>query len=281
MRRLWKKTQRFVLIVWTLLSNPVDSGRALAQLPAAVRAMRLSRAWRRPSGDAAATTAGNVPPNPLRQYFDEHTTGRGIFKWMHYFDLYHQHLHKFIGKDVHVVEIGVFSGGSMDMWKEYFGPLCQISGIDLEEACKVYEGNRVRIFIGDQEDRGFWQRFRSDAPPVDVLIDDGGHTPEQQMVTLEEMLPHLKPGGVYICEDVHGSNNRFAAFTAELSAAMNDYKTDPAQKEGEELKTIASAWQADIRSIHVYPFAVVIEKSDAPIDNLVAPRHGTEWQAFQ
>lgn len=281
MRRLWKKTQRLVAIIWALVRHPIASGRYLTRLPASLRAMHLSQAWNDPPGQKGATTAGHANPNPLREYFDRHTTGRGIFKWLHYFDFYHPHLKKFIGAPVHVVEIGVFSGGSMDMWKEYFGPHCQISGIDLEEACRTYEGDGVRIFIGDQEDRGFWQQFRRDATPVDVLIDDGGHTPEQQMVTLEEMLPHLKPGGIYICEDVHGDNNRFAGFVAELSVAINDYRTDPHQKKGSELKTIASNWQADIRSIHVYPFAVVIEKSTSPIENLVAPRHGTEWQAFQ
>jgi hypothetical protein len=269
------------MILWTIIIHPVESGRALSRLPATVRAMRLSRAWRRPPGKAADTTAGDVPHNPLRAYFEAHTTGRGIFKWLHYFDFYHRHLEKFVGQDVHIVEIGVFSGGSMEMWKEYFGPLCQISGIDLEEACRVYEGDRVRIFIGDQEDRNFWARFRAEAPPVDVLIDDGGHTPEQQMVTLEEMLPHLKPGGVFICEDIHGRYNRFAAFAAELGTAVNDYRTDSGQQAGAELRTIASGWQADIGAIHVYPFAVVIEKAQAPVDHLLAPRHGTEWQAFQ
>lgn len=281
MKRLWKKLLRLARIVWTLLAHPVDSARVLARLPATVRAMRLSQGWRRPTGTAADTTAGDAPPNPLRAYFDAHQTGRGIFKWLHYFDLYHQHLQKFVGQDVHVVEIGVFSGGSMDMWRDYFGDRCHISGIDLEEACRVYAGERVRIFIGDQESREFWAQFRREAPPVDVLIDDGGHTPEQQMVTLEEMLPHLKPGGIYICEDIHGRYNRFAALAAELTTAMNDYRTDSSQQAGEELKTVATAWQADIRSIHVYPFSVVIEKSAAPVDSLVAPRHGTEWQAFQ
>lgn len=281
MKRLWKKIERFALIVWTTLRHPADSAGHLARLPATVRALRLARNWNRPAGQAAATTSGNTLANPLRAYFDGHHEGRGIFKWLHYFDFYHPHLQKFIGQDVHVVEIGVFSGGSMDMWKEYFGAGCQISGIDLEEACRVYEGNRVKIYIGDQEDRNFWRQFRADAPPVDVLIDDGGHTPEQQMVTLEEMLPHLKPGGIFICEDIHGRSNRFAAFAAALTTALNDYRTDPAQEQGNELKTLVSAWQADIRSIHIYPFAVVIEKSAAPINNLVAPRHGTEWQAFQ
>jgi hypothetical protein len=50
-------------------------------------------------------------------------------------------------------------------------------------------GANTSIHIGDQGDREFWRAFRERVPPVDVLIDDGGHQPEQQIVTLEEMLP--------------------------------------------------------------------------------------------
>src|SRR5947207_11688241 len=38
--------------------------------------------------------------NPLLAYFEAHRQGRGIWKWRHYFDVYHRHLAKFVGKDV-------------------------------------------------------------------------------------------------------------------------------------------------------------------------------------
>src|SRR2546423_1377401 len=77
--------------------------------------------------------------NPLSLYFASHTTGPGIWKWMHYFDIYHRHFKKFIGRDVNVLEIGIYSGGSLQMWKEYFGEKAHIYGVDIEEACQVYE----------------------------------------------------------------------------------------------------------------------------------------------
>jgi len=61
--------------------------------------------------------------------------------------------------------------------------------VDIEEACRVYENDWTSISIGDQADRGFWKRFKQEHPRIDVLIDDGGHQPEQQLATLEEMLP--------------------------------------------------------------------------------------------
>ena len=112
-----------------------------------------------------------------------------MLKWLHYFDLYHRHLQKFIDRPVTVVEVGVYSGGSMPMWRHYFGEHCRVHGVDIQEECKMYEDAHTTIHIGDQADRAFWKRFRESVPAVDVLIDDGGHQPEQQMVTLEEMLP--------------------------------------------------------------------------------------------
>lgn len=49
--------------------------------------------------------------NPLKLYFNSHKEGRGILKWIHYFGIYHKHFEKFVGKEVNIVEIGVFSGG--------------------------------------------------------------------------------------------------------------------------------------------------------------------------
>ena len=100
--------------------------------------------------------------NPLREYFDSHKTGRGIWKWTHYFEIYHRHFSKFIGREVHVVEVGVFSGGSLDMWKAYFGPRCHVYGVDIEPACKTYEDERTKIFIGRL--RTWWDVWKAEKP---------------------------------------------------------------------------------------------------------------------
>lgn len=53
--------------------------------------------------------------NPLWEYFQAHKEGRGIFKWEHYFEIYHRHFARFVGRKVNVLEIGVYSGGSLEM----------------------------------------------------------------------------------------------------------------------------------------------------------------------
>lgn len=214
------------------------------------------------------------PENPLWDYFKEHREGLGIWKWEHYFEIYHRHLQRFIGQPVNVLEIGVYSGGSLEMWRSYFGDKSHIYGVDIEEVCRKHESKHVSIFIGDQGDRRFWKTFKETAPGIDILIDDGGHTPEQQRITLEEMLPRLNPGGVYVCEDVHGNFNRFSAYVSALARELNNKNVAP----GPTVDSLASPFQSSIDSVHLYPYVVVIEKRPAPIQKLSAPKQGTVWQ---
>lgn len=204
--------------------------------------------------------------NPLWNYFQNHKEGHGIWKWEHYFDVYHKHLAKFIGKKVDVLEIGIYSGGSLEMWRSYFGEKCHIYGVDIEEACKEYENNYVSVYIGDQENSAFWSDFRNKVEGIDILIDDGGHTAEQQQVTLEQMLQHLNPGGIYICEDIHGTYNKFSNYATALVNELNSMNN--------------SKFQSSIHSIHFYPYMLVIEKHLGQPKKLNAPKHGSIWQPF-
>jgi hypothetical protein len=252
----------------TLASKPLKSRRVLGRLPESVRGYTFAQNW---SSRATANPAPEADlPNPLREYFDAHRTGRGIWKWSHYFEIYHRHFSKFIGQEVHVVEIGIFSGGSLDMWKHYFGPRCYVYGIDIQPACKKYEGDRTKIFIGDQADRAFWRSFRDAVPVVDIVIDDGGHVPEQQIVSLEEMLPHIRLGGVYLCEDIQVVQEGFAAHVFGVADSLN-----AASATGEP-----SAFQREIHSVHLYPYVAVIEKCARPREPFSLPRHGTQWEPF-
>lgn len=147
----------------------------------------------------------------LHNYFIENRK-RGIDKWLFYFDAYEKHFSRFRGKDINLLEIGVQNGGSLQMWKYYFTykyPNAKVNlyGIDIEEKVKSLENddNDIKIFIGSQSDREFLQKIKKEIPKLDILIDDGGHTMEQQIITFEEMYEHVKDDGVYLCEDTHTS----------------------------------------------------------------------------
>jgi len=248
------------------------------------------KAWREYAGwrvhaswpDATDTREVLKPANPLRMFFEAHKQGHGIWKWDHYFEIYHRHFSRFRGQTVHVLEIGIYSGGSLEMWKDYFGTACKIYGVDIEPACKSYEDKRVKVFIGDQADRSFWHRLKREVPNIDIVIDDGGHLPEQQMVALEELLPHLRPGGVYLCEDVHGVFNRFASYVHRFAHDLNACDQHVNNPDDDERRIVSptTALQSAVSSIHLYPFVTVIERTDAPVSELVAPKHGTEWQPY-
>ena len=152
-----------------MCQEPRQSMGVIRNLADSIRGSAYAAAWPRLPRDGAndppqANNALTLSPNPLLQYFDSHKSGRGIWKWRHYFDIYHRHFAKFVGREVHIAEIGVFSGGSLDMWKTYFGPRCHVYGVDIEPACKTYEGDRVKILIGDQANREFWKAFASKSP---------------------------------------------------------------------------------------------------------------------
>lgn len=142
--------------------------------------------------------------NPLEAYFFSNP-GRLIQKWHHYFEIYHRHFEAFRGRSPVVLEIGVFHGGSLQMWRDYFGPGARIVGIDIDPRCRQFEGEQITVLIGDQADRGFLAEVKRRFPHVDIVIDDGGHQMQQQIASFEELYPHLQPRGIYLCEDIHTS----------------------------------------------------------------------------
>jgi hypothetical protein len=193
----------------------------------------------------------------------------------HYFDLYARHLAGFVGREVVVVEVGVYSGGSLEMWKSYFGERATIHGVDLEEVCRVYEGDGIHIHIGDQADRAFWARFKEQVPVVDVLIDDGGHHPNEMRVTFEELFPILRPGGVYLCEDIVNANT-FLAYLGGLAEHLTTFESTPLAEPG--VASSASSFQQAVQAIHLYPFLAVIERTLEPVAGFQFPKHGSAWQ---
>jgi hypothetical protein len=261
------------------IQQPRLSFKLLARLPATLRGFNYAQKWQPFNADNAAPSLSGPPTapgpsNPLKSYFDRHKEGKGILKWAHYFDIYHRHFNKFVGKEVHILEVGVYGGGSLEMWKDYFGPKCHIYGVDIKEECRVYKNEYTDIFVGDQADRKFWKRFKDKVPLVDILIDDGGHQAEQQIVTLEEMLPHISAGGVYLCEDIHRAHNDFTSYLHGLVKNLNN------AAQLSEFVIRPTKFQSCVGSIHFYPHVAVIEKTERPEEEFVALKHGTEWQPF-
>ena len=169
------------------------------------------------------------------------------------------------------------------MWRDYFGPNARIFGVDINEACKACEKDGIRIFIGDQEDPAFWAEFKENVEHLDVVIDDGGHTAEQQRVTFDQLLPHLRRGGVYCCEDIHGAPNQFTAYMHALTHRLNTSNKMEEHPNDDERRLLSPTipFQATVNGIHFYPYVIVLEKNDVRVPQLVAPKKGTVWDHQQ
>lgn len=263
------------------LADALMRARTLWGLAPVFRTMWRGYTHRPLNFESTANGTGLLSPNqtsPLLKYFSEHKEGRGVWKFNHYLESYERHFARFRGQQVHVLEIGVYSGGSLEMWKSFFGPTSKIYGVDIDPRCKAFESESVRVFAGDQGDRGFWRRFRQEVPDLDIVIDDGGHIPEQQIVSLEELLPYVRPGGVYVCEDLHGAFNVFAAYVCGLAQDLNSAQLKNDFEDNERCwVSKTNLLQSAIAGIHLYPYMAVIERTTAPVFELLAPKRGSQW----
>jgi len=122
-----------------------------------------------------------------------------------YFNIYDQLLTKYRDKSIVFLEIGILDGGSLFMWRDFFGPQARIIGVDLNPEAKKWEKEGFEIFIGDQSSSEFWKNTLNAIGKLDIVLDDGGHTYEQQIMTTESVIPFINDGGVIIIEDCHTS----------------------------------------------------------------------------
>jgi hypothetical protein len=138
----------------------------------------------------------------LWEIFQQHD-GRLIDKWEHYLPIYERHFGPFRQRPIRILEIGVFHGGSLQIWKKYFGPDAAIVGVDLNPSCAEFAEEGIDIHIGDQSDPVFWNKIVEEYVDFDIVIDDGSHMAGHQIAAFSSLWPHVRDGGVYFVEDCH------------------------------------------------------------------------------
>jgi hypothetical protein len=215
-------------------------------------------------GSVVKNHVGVDEGNPLLDYFMANG-GLSVHKWVDYFEVYHRAFAQYRGKPITFLEIGVQNGGSAHMWRQYFGPSARIIGVDIDPECKALEKDGFEIWIGDQADPEFWGEFCQANPTLDLVLDDGGHTMEQQLVTLNALFPILSDRGTYLCEDVHTSYfpayggglrqpETFVEIVKMLIDDMHSWYYAP-------LKDLAESYMANnLYSLSIYESIVVMEK---------------------
>jgi hypothetical protein len=123
------------------------------------------------------------------------------------------------------IEIGVFKGASVAMWGDYF-PNATIVGIDYKADCAQYASNRVNIEIGNAADTDFLRSVVNKYGAPTIVIDDGSHRWDHQIIALQTYFPLLKPGGHFVIEDIDTSfeaHLKQARFQGESEISAFDY----------------------------------------------------------
>jgi hypothetical protein len=167
-----------------------------------------------------------------------------------YFQVYDQLFTDYIGKPITFVEIGVANGGSLFMWRDFFGPNARIIGIDLNPEVLVWRDYGFEIFIGSQSDRLFWESFVKEVPEIDIVLDDGGHTFLQQIITVESLIGAIKPGGLIVVEDTHTSYIK--EFSPKPGSTFIDYTFSKAHGINYRYGGFNTAYENRIYSIQLF-----------------------------
>ncbi len=91
----------------------------------------------------------------------------------------------------------------LELWKELF-PNAKIYALDINPECTEYEDwPRVKITIGSQNDPVALEEWTQQVTdPIDVIIDDGSHVMEHLKTSFMHLFPKLRPGGIYVLEDL-------------------------------------------------------------------------------
>jgi len=166
--------------------------------------------------------------------------------------VYDRHVSKFVGKNVRILEIGVGAGGSLQMWREYFGKKSKVYGLDINSECKDFEGAGIEILIGDQGNKECMESVADILRDLDLVIDDGGHYMHQQKITFDTLFPIINDGGVYVCEDTNTSYDK--------NYGGGRKRQDSFIEHVKNLIDSQNHMESKLYGIHFYPWMVVIEK---------------------
>lgn len=104
--------------------------------------------------------------------------------------------------DISLLEIGIDKGDSIKMWQQYFIN-AEIYGIDIRGDYDYLKDGRTFTYIVDQSNKGelilFGEEFND---YFEIIVDDGSHQSNDQILTFETLFPYLKSGGYYCVEDL-------------------------------------------------------------------------------
>ena len=188
-----------------------------------------------------------------------------IHKWTHYFPIYEKHFAAWKNRSLFFLEIGVFKGGSIQMWQRYFGPYAKIVGVDIRPECKAYEKPGTFIRIGNQADPEFLQQIIDEFGVPDIVLDDGSHAMWHVNPTFDFLYPKMAKNAVYMVEDMHTAYwKEYGGGVENPDTFVNRSKNFIDQLNARHSRGSVEETQItrDTLSITYYDSVVVLEKGD-------------------
>ncbi|OQX08886.1 MAG: hypothetical protein BWK73_24225 [Thiothrix lacustris] len=142
----------------------------------------------------------------LRQLYVEHV-GKSSDKWSLYLSEYDRLFDSYRDKPIHLLEIGVQNGGSLEIWGKYFSHAVSLTGCDINPDCASlhYDDPRIRVIVGDANAPVIIQKIFDINAQFEIIIDDGSHFSSDIIKSFMLYFPKLAHGGLFIAEDLHCS----------------------------------------------------------------------------
>ena len=191
--------------------------------------------------------------------------GRPTVKWSQYFPVYESHFGRYVNRPLTFWEIGVQDGGSLQLWKEYFGPYAKIIGLDIVDVSRVDEP-QIHTRIAHQGDHDQVQAVLDEFGPPDIVLDDGSHQMGDILATFSQVYPQMSPSGVYMVEDLHcaywdnfGGGFRKEGTFIEVAKGLVDH-LNVQHHQGVE----PGPFSEQTLSIHFYDSIVAFERGPHP-----------------
>ncbi len=118
-------------------------------------------------------------------------------------------------------------GASLRGWKTLF-PRARIFGADIDRA-SLFQEDRIYTTYCDQLDRSVINEMWKEpglSDGMDLIIDDGLHTFDGNVIFLDGSLDRLRPGGFYVIEDIaRGELERWRALlSSEMTSRYPGYE---------------------------------------------------------
>jgi SAM-dependent methyltransferase len=236
----------------------------------------------------------------LAEWFRSHRqdrpgiTQRYVEKTNFFLPIYHRHLKALKARgNVRFLELGVQSGGSQQMFLDYFGATAHAYGADLEPRILDYPNSggaygNITNFVGDLGNPKFLASLCRSIPRIDFILDDASHMAWHQILAFELLYPCLSPhGGVYMIEDLaegpcHPEQGRIDGRPCDEPNELIRYMQ---RRAGEMILNCSSqqgkrgysncyptnGWQMSTDSVHFYSGIIALQKVPYP--------RSPSWQA--